>query len=98
MDRETLFNWLAVAERHVEEGAHQLLQQRELLSRSQAQGRSKSATAGMARELLDAMERLQAFHIAHRDRLIKILRDGHGTVPHVMSPAELCNFALSQLV
>src|ERR1700746_2191103 len=42
--------WLAVAERHVQEGSRQLLQQRELLSRLQTQGHSKSATAGMARE------------------------------------------------
>ena len=32
-----------------------------------AQGHSESATAGMARELLATMERLQAHHIAHRD-------------------------------
>jgi hypothetical protein len=68
MDRETLFNWLAIAECHLVEGACQLLQQRELLSRLQTQG--KSATTGMARELLDAMERVQALHIAHRDRLM----------------------------
>jgi hypothetical protein len=83
MDRETLFNWLAVAERHVLEGAHQLLQQRELLSRFQTQ---ESATAGMARELLNTMQRIQAHHIAHRDRLIKMLSDGHGIVPHITSP------------
>jgi len=85
MDRETLFDWLAVAERHVGEGARQLLQQRELLSRFQTQGHSKSATAGMARDLLDTMERVQALHIAHLDRLIKLLRDGHGIVPHLTS-------------
>jgi DNA repair protein RadC len=86
MDRETLFDWLAVAERHVGEGARQLLQQRELLSRFQTQGHRKSTIAGMARELLDTMERLQAHHIDHRDRLIKLLRDGHGIVPHITSP------------
>jgi len=75
MDRETLLNWLAVAERHVQEGAHHLLQQRELLSRLQTQGHSKSATAGMARELLATMERLQAHHIDHRDRLMASLKN-----------------------
>jgi hypothetical protein len=74
MDREALLNWLAVAERHVQEGARQLLQQREVLSRLQTRGHGKSATAGMARELLDTMERLQAHHIDHRDRLIASLK------------------------
>jgi len=74
MDRETLLDWLAVAERHLDEGARQLLQQRELLSRLQTQGHSKSAAAGMARALLDTMERLQAHHIDHRDRLMVALK------------------------
>jgi hypothetical protein len=74
MDRETLLSWLAVAERHLEEGARHLLQQRELLSRLQTQGHSKSATAAMARDLLDKMERVQAQHIDHRDRLMAALK------------------------
>jgi len=74
MDRETLLDWLAVAESAVREGARELLRQRELLSRLQTQGHSKSATAGMARELLDTMERLQAHHIDHRDRLMAALK------------------------
>jgi hypothetical protein len=38
MDRETLLDWLAVAESAVREGARELLRQRELLSRLQTQG------------------------------------------------------------
>ena len=69
MNRETLLSWLALAQRHVKEGAYHLLQQRELLASLQTHGHSKSDTARIARDLLDTMERVQAIHIEQRDRL-----------------------------
>jgi DNA repair protein RadC len=74
MDRETLLSWLALAERHVKEGAHHLLEQRELLARLQTHGHSKSETARIARDLLDTMEQAQAQHIDSRDRLMATLK------------------------
>jgi DNA repair protein RadC len=74
MDRETLLGWLALSERHVEQGARHILEQRELLSRLQKPGQGKSDTAGIASDLLDEMERLQALHIAHRDHLVDALK------------------------
>jgi hypothetical protein len=65
MDRQTLLDHLALAERHVSEGEIHVSHKRELVARMEHDGHE----TGMARALLRRFEELRAIHIADRDRL-----------------------------
>jgi hypothetical protein len=69
MDRELLERSLAQAERHIAEGEAHLVRQRALVARLELGGYDTSE----AIRLLRQFEELQAFHLAHRDRLRKEL-------------------------
>jgi hypothetical protein len=65
MDRARLMERLALAERHVREGACHVARQREIV----AQLKGHSHDAASARDLLTQFEALQALHVSDRDRL-----------------------------
>jgi Spy/CpxP family protein refolding chaperone len=65
MDRATILNHLAQAERHVNMGAQHVSSQLSLIERMQRDGHDVTA----ARQLLEQFEEIQALHIVDRDRL-----------------------------
>jgi hypothetical protein len=65
MDRNLLVELLAMTDRHVAEGEHLIARQRALIDELERDGHdTKSAI-----ELLGVLERTQAMHVAHRDRI-----------------------------
>jgi hypothetical protein len=69
MDRATLEEYLALAERHVAAGERLVARQRELVAQLEHDGHDISE----ATRLLDQLEQFQALYIADRDRLRKEL-------------------------
>jgi hypothetical protein len=65
MDRQTLLDHLALAERHVSEGEIHVTRQRELVAKMERGGHE----TGLARALLLKFGELLAIHKADRDRL-----------------------------
>jgi hypothetical protein len=65
MDRKTLVRHLAQAERHVAAGQHHLERQRRVVAKRQREGFDDRE----AMDLLMEFERLQAIHVADRNRL-----------------------------
>ena len=74
MDRATLLNQLAMAERHIVEGEQHIARQRVIAARLK-RNRPGSETHKQALVMLDTLERMQRSHLAERDRLRKL--DGH---------------------
>ena len=60
-----------MVERHVTEAEEHVRRQREIIARLDAKGLGRSATAGLARDLLRQMEENLALHLAERKRLHK---------------------------
>jgi hypothetical protein len=69
MDRATLQDRLAAAERHVAEAERHVAAQREFLAQLQREGHDTA----QAKRLLEQFEEVLAIHIADRDRLRKEL-------------------------
>jgi cell division protein FtsX len=67
MDRRTLEEHLAQAERHVALGARHLVRQRVIVADLERDGHV--AAAATARDLLRQFEDVQALHVSDRDRL-----------------------------
>jgi hypothetical protein len=65
MDRQTLLDHLALAERHASEAEIHVARQRELVAKMEQSGHE----TGLARALLLKFEELLAIHKADRDRL-----------------------------
>ncbi len=65
MDRRTLTEYLAQAERHVAEGEHQIACQLEIIDELERSGQDTRA----ARDQLAHLEEMQRLHLADRDRL-----------------------------
>ena len=68
MDRATLHNQLATAERHIAEGEEHIARQREIVARLK-RNRPGSETHKQALALLDTLERMQRTHLAERGQL-----------------------------
>jgi hypothetical protein len=69
MNRATLLEHLARAERHIAEGAERLARQQELIDRLT----NHNHDTAWAQALLRTMRETQANHIADRDRLVRQL-------------------------
>ena len=65
---------LEMAERHVLEGERHIARQRRLLAWLEQADRGKSESAKVAREILTTFEKIQALHVADRDRLKRACR------------------------
>jgi hypothetical protein len=65
MDRQTLLDHLASAERHVSDAEIHIARQRELVAKMERDGHE----TGLARSLLLKFEELLAIHMADRERL-----------------------------
>ena len=72
IDRRTLFDHLALAERHVTQGDLHLTAQRLRIAELERDGHPTA----LARELLDKLAGLQRLHVADRDRLRRDLAIG----------------------
>jgi hypothetical protein len=68
MDRLMLENHLAEAMRHVREGERRVARQRQIVAELEKDSLEGAAT--QAKRLLQEFEKLQAAHIADRDRLL----------------------------
>lgn len=73
MNRAMLVNHLAQAERHIREGEHLILRQRQLVDELERHGHGQSQTANMARDILQSFEMTQSAHIVDRGRLKQAL-------------------------
>ncbi len=74
MERAVLLEYLALAERHVVEGARHLNRQREIVAETEAVGRDST----LARALLHTFETTQDSYVADRDRLLRELEQASG--------------------
>jgi hypothetical protein len=70
MDRRTLEEQLAQAERHILQSYARIERQREIVAELKSNGRD----ADLAADLLDTYLDLESVHIAHRDRLLATLQ------------------------
>ncbi|MGY8711956.1 hypothetical protein RAD16_39995 [Bradyrhizobium sp. 18BD] len=69
MDRAMLQDHLAIAERHISEGAEHLARQQELIDRLANHNHDTSGALAVLR----TMRETQAIHIADRDRIMQEL-------------------------
>jgi hypothetical protein len=69
MDRQTILNHLDLAERHILEGEHCLLKQRELIARLDRDGHDTN----QARLILTTMQVTQSLHYDDRQRILREL-------------------------
>jgi hypothetical protein len=69
MQRETIIDHLAMAERHVAEGYGRIHEQRDMIDRLRTEGHDIATAEG----LLSEMQELQTARIADRDRLRGLL-------------------------
>ena len=65
MERATILEHLALAEKHIKEAEAHIAQQREII----AQIRSVGQDSSIAEKLLGSFEEMQLLHLADRDRI-----------------------------
>ena len=71
MDRNTMLDHLAMVRRHVARGEQIVAHQREIIARLELAGCDTSE----ATRLLLQFEEVQSLHVAHRERLEKMLSE-----------------------